>query len=188
MSKKLLVFLATFVFFLGADQGLKEWVLRNIPYPPRRGDELVIIPDFFSITHAKNPGAAFSMFDDFQGRMVVFGVFTVIAVVGLVWGYRQIREDDYLQASAIGLILSGALGNAIDRVRFQLVTDMIKTYAGFEPLKTWCIDAFGTNVWPIWNIADAAILVGVVLFALQYLFERDKQPVGFDAGRAPDPL
>jgi signal peptidase II len=186
MSQKYSIAALSFFVFLAIDQVTKEWVLRNIPYPPRAGDEIKLIPDFLSITHAKNPGAAFSMFDDFAGRMVVFGVFTVIAVVGLAWGLKTVRDDDRMQAFAIGLILSGAIGNAIDRIRFQMVTDMVKVYAGFEPLRTWCLENFKTYVYPIWNVADAAILVGVALFGLQYLFERDKPLVGVDTGRAPD--
>lgn len=173
---------------LAADQLSKEWVIRNIPYPVRAGDEVEIIPKFLSITHARNPGAAFSMMNDFHYRMYVFAMFSVIAVVGLGWGLWQLRNDDRLQAAAIGLIMSGALGNAIDRVRFQMVTDMVKVYGGFEPAHTWLINTFHTDVYPIWNIADACILVGVGLFALQYFFEKDKETVGLDAGRAPDPL
>lgn len=188
MTPKYSIAALSFWFFLALDQMSKTWVLDNIPYPPRRTDELTLIPNFLSITHAKNPGAAFSMFDDFGGRMVVFAVFTVVAVIGLGWGLKQLRNDDRLQAAAIGLILSGAVGNAIDRVRFQMVTDMVKVYAGWEPAKTWCIEKFGTYVYPIWNIADAAILVGVALFGLQYFFERDKAAVEIDTGRAPDPL
>lgn len=172
-----------------ADQLTKWWVMTNIPYPVRSGDELVIIPKFLSITHARNPGAAFSMMNDFEYRMYVFAAFSLIAVAGLGWGLWQLRNDDRLQAAAIGLIMSGALGNAIDRVRFQEVTDMVKVYGGFEPVHSWLINSrFHTDVYPIWNVADACILVGVGLFALQYFFEKDNEPVGIDTGRAPDPL
>lgn len=189
MAPKLSTLLVSFIALVGLDQATKEWTIAHIPYPARGSDEVVLIPNLLSLTHARNDGAAFSMMENFEYRMVVFAIFTVIALVGLVWGYRQLRDDDRLQAAAIGLILAGAVGNAIDRVRFQMVTDMVKMYAGFEPAKSWLIQHAGTYIWPIWNVADACILVGVVLFGLQYFFEKEPAaPSADDVGRAPDPL
>ena len=186
MSIKMRTFLLTFVLTLVADLGLKEWVLHAIPYPTPRTGEITLIPDLFSLVHAKNPGAAFSAMRDFEGRMYVFAVFTVIAVVALGWAMRALRPEEKVQPLAIGLMLAGVLGNACDRLRFQEVTDMFKLYAGFEPLRSWTMERFGTNIWPIFNIADVVLLVGVGIFILRYLFERDSTTAEVDPGQAPD--
>jgi lipoprotein signal peptidase len=72
------------------------------------------------------------------------------------------------------MILAGAVGNGIDRARLGYVTDFVKVYAGEEPLRTWFIESrAGTNVWPIFNVADSLLLVGVALFGLYWLLLRD---------------
>lgn len=167
------VFAATVLGLLALDQYTKWWVVQHIR-PYKSIDDVVVIANWISIAHAKNKGAAFSALDDFEYRLHVFGFFTVVAVVVLIQGYRQLRADDRFQAAAMGLILSGAVGNAIDRALFGQVTDMVKVYAGVEPLKSWFIEQVGTNVWPIFNVADSCIVVGVSLFALGYLFEKDR--------------
>jgi signal peptidase II len=73
----------------------------------------------------------------------------------------------------LGMILAGALGNGIDRLRLGYVVDFFKAYAGEEPLRSWFIDRWGTNVWPIFNVADSMLLVGVALFALRFLTQRE---------------
>lgn len=77
MSAKARWFWVTFLVWLVVDQATKIWVYLNIEY---RVGEIEIIPGFFSIVHAQNPGAAFSMLRDFEYRHVVFLGFTVIAV------------------------------------------------------------------------------------------------------------
>lgn len=173
LAPKSQVFYVAILATLALDQLTKWWTVQNIR-PYKAVDDVVVIANWFSIAHAKNKGAAFSALDDFEYRLHVFGFFTIVAVVVLVQGFRQLRADDRFQALAMGLILSGALGNAIDRALFGQVTDMFKVYAGSEPLKSWFISNVGTNVWPIFNVADSCIVVGVSMFALGYLFEKDR--------------
>ncbi len=73
----------------------------------------------------------------------------------------------------IGLLLSGAFGNAIDRIRLGHVTDFVKCYTDYPPLRDWLIERVGTAVYPIWNVADASLLVGVAIFLLHGLFFAD---------------
>ncbi|GDX80633.1 lipoprotein signal peptidase [Deltaproteobacteria bacterium] len=174
MTPKMLVFAPTAIVLLALDQATKWWVRGHIAL---RGD-LPVIPNFLSISHAKNKGAAFSALDDFEYRLWVFYAFTAVAVYVLVQGFRQLRSDDRLQAFAMGSILSGAVGNFIDRVTAGEVTDMIKVFAGSEPLRGWAIAHIGTNVYPIFNVADAAIVVGVGLFAVSYFLEKEPAPEG----------
>lgn len=183
MTPKTLPFVLTTVLFLAADQASKVWVRANLAIR----EEIPVIPDFLSITHARNKGAALSMLDDFEYRLQVFYLFTAVAVFVIVSGWKQLPSTDRLQAAAMGFILSGALGNFIDRVWMGEVTDMVKVYAGFEPLRSWTVEHFRTNVYPIWNIADAGIVIGVALFALAYLMGWDKAPAPSADGPGGDP-
>lgn len=171
MSPKAVVFALSAGLMLAADQASKAWVRANLAVHEDR----VIIPNYLSISHAKNKGAAFSALDNFEYRYWVFYAFTAVAVVVLVQGFRQLRDDDRFQATAMGCILAGAIGNFIDRVTMGEVTDMVKVYAGTEPLRSWLIQhaPWGSNIYPIWNIADAAIVIGVGMFALTYFFEKN---------------
>ena len=138
-------------------------------------DEIPVIPGFFSIVHAQNPGAAMGMLSTYEYRYVVFLVFTVIAVVVIVDMWRKLHPTDRFTAFILGLILSGAVGNGIDRVHKQTVTDFLRVYTEVPSLKMWLIETFGTNEWPSFNVADSALVVGVALFFVQYLFfEGDK--------------
>jgi len=174
MTPKLQVLLATLGFTLGLDQATKIWAQSAFEAPPHK---MVFIPDWIEFIHAENPGAAFSAFADMgqAARMSVFAVFTVIAIGALVQMFRQLEKNDRLGAASVGLILSGALGNGIDRLYKQTVTDFVKVFWGPSgSTRDWLYEHFDTNVWPIWNVADAAILIGVALFILQYTFQGDK--------------
>lgn len=183
MSPKAKVFLITTSAVVALDQLTKYWVRANIR-PYSAADEVSIIPNWFSISHAINKGAAFSALADFEYRLAVFFTFTAIAVVVIGVGYRMLATDDRLVSAALGTLLAGALGNFIDRAMFGQVTDMLKVYAGTEPAKSWFISHFGMSVWPIFNIADTAIWVGVIGFLLAHLFVKDR-PAGSPTDDGP---
>ena len=109
-----------------------------------------------------------------EGALPLFLVFTVIAVVVILDLVRRQPADLLMIPLSLGMILAGAVGNGIDRARLGYVTDFVKVYAGEEPLRTWFIESrFGTNVWPIFNVADSLLLVGVAVFGLYWLLLRD---------------
>lgn len=167
MSRKSIVFWSCFVFFLILDQATKIWIFTNLEY---RVDEITLIPGFLSFVHAQNPGAAFGILTDFEYRHYVFLVITLIAL-GAIWSmYKETEKDDGLLACALGLIMSGAVGNAIDRVHKQTVTDFVRVYIDEPGAKKWLIDMFGTNEWPAFNVADAALLIGVGIFFIHATF------------------
>jgi signal peptidase II len=139
-------------------------------------EQVDVIPDWLAFIHARNPGAAFSMLADSEYRMYFFAVFTVVTVVALVLAWRSAEPDDRWTGLAIGLFLTGALGNAIDRLIFHEVTDFVKVYAGTGPLREYAIQHWGTNVYPIWNVADAAIVVAVPFYLLATVFKKDAPP------------
>lgn len=175
MHRRDLVCLLAFVIGLIADQASKAWIVANIEL--HRG-KIDIIPGFLSLVHAQNPGAAMGMLADFEYRQYVFGVFTVIAFAVLADLFRRLPKNDAFMAGTLGLIVSGAAGNAIDRIRQQYVTDFIRVYTEHPQLKPWLIQTVGDNEWPSFNIADSALVVGVTLFLIHYLFldENDPEP------------
>ncbi len=130
MAPKLPVFLGTASLFLTLDQWTKWWVRANLIEGGR--DTISVLPNFLAITHVSNTGAAFSFLSDFEYRLYVFYAFTALALYVIVESYRQLVRTDRAQAFALGAILSGAVGNCIDRLMAGKVTDMVKVYAGAE--------------------------------------------------------
>lgn len=125
---------------LGLDQLSKALVVENLV----RGESW---PDdgFFRITHAWNTGTAFSLFQD-QSSILTFVSFG--AVIALYFVYRSVDSPTLWVRMAFGLLLGGAFGNLIDRIRLGHVTDFVDI-----------------GPWPIFNVADSSIVVGIfVLF------------------------
>lgn len=176
-APKNLAFLGVALAGFAADQVTKWWVVQNIEL--HRG-EIQIIDGWLSFVHERNEGAAFSSFEGWFGLFVVF---TIIAIGVLAQMQYSLRRDAVFMGGTLGLILSGALGNFADRLRFRYVVDFVKCYTDHPDLKAWAYDTFGTATYPIWNVADAAILVGVVLFLLYSTFNADEEP---EEGAAAD--
>lgn len=120
---------------------------------------LTIIPNFFSLTHVENTGAAFSLFANWPARiriplLVGFSVAAMLIVGYLLW--QAARQSTRLSL-ALALILGGAAGNLYDRLVRGRVTDFLHVYVG-------------AHCWPDFNLADSAICCGAVLLALDLLF------------------
>lgn len=165
LNRRNVVFAVTTVLGLVADLASKFWIEANVAYATQ---EIPVIPGLLSIVHAQNPGAAFGALGEFAGRHVVFGVFTVIALFVVADMFRKLPRTDWYSSLALGLILSGALGNAVDRIRQGHVTDFIRVYSDNPSIKDWLIRNFGTYEWPSFNIADSTLVVGVLLFMLHW--------------------
>ena len=179
MTFRTWLFVVLTVTMVVLDQ-LSKWLV--VQYITYRQEEIVLIPGFMSLVHTRNSGAAFGMLGDFEYRMYVFAAFTLVAVVVLVHMAWQLPKDDRFQTVALALISSGAVGNAIDRVRQQYVTDFVLNYVEKPAaLKAWLIDTVGTNEWPAYNIADSGIVVGLGMFVVYYLF------LARDEAVAPEP-
>ena len=147
--------------------------------------EIPLIDGFMSFIHTQNPGAAMGMFNNYEYRLLVFYVFTVVAVGVLLNMYRQLADNDRFQSATIALILSGAIGNFIDRLHKSTVTDFVRWYTDNPKWVEWLHSKGLPAEYPTWNIADAAIVMGVVMYLLHYLFfERDKE-TGENAGTNP---
>jgi signal peptidase II len=173
-----LVFVLVFLLTAGFDQGTKEWAL-SLPVPAGcdvpadlvahtcHGIPQSVIDGYWDWELAMNTGAAFSSLDFGDATQILLALFAVIAVCGIGFYAYRLRADQRLERVALGLLAGGALGNLIDRIRHGGVTDFIR----------WRI---GEHRWPIFNLADAALLVGVGLLlvasALAPRRARDRAP------------
>jgi signal peptidase II len=141
-----------------------------------------LIPGVLQIVHSQNTGAAFGIGTEFKYRMLVFYVFTGFAV-WVLWGlYKELEPNDRLGAWIVGLIAAGAVGNLIDRIHKQSVTDFVRVHWGPD---SWLTGLMGSPEWPSFNVADMAIVGGVGLFVIQYLFYEDRQGDNEEADEEP---
>lgn len=136
---------------IGIDQLTKKLVVDNMEL----GESIQVIENFLYITSHRNPGAAWGIL---AGQMWFFYIVTIVVIVGLVVYIQKMAKQHVLLGTALALMLGGAIGNFIDRVLHQEVVDFVHTYI------------FGYN-FPIFNVADSALTVGVVLLIIFMLFE-----------------
>jgi len=145
---------------LGADQGSKYWIVNVLDLPDLR--QVVLLP-VLNLTWVRNPGVTFGLLNGLGSwsHFVLAGIaLLVVAALGL-W---LRRADNALAAIAIGAIAGGAVGNVIDRLRYGAVVDFIHAHIG-----DWS--------WYVFNVADAAIVCGVVALILESQFKRrPRQP------------
>lgn len=184
LNRRNLVFAILTVLGVIADQVTKAWVVANVAL---YREEIELIPGFLSIVHAQNTGAAMSLLRDFEYRYVVFAIFTVVAIAVIADMFRKLPRSDWFMSGVLGLILSGALGNAIDRVRQQYVTDFIRVYTDQPSVRDWLIGTFGTAEWPTFNVADISLVVGVILFALHHVIVGERPQQAPEEAPAADP-
>jgi signal peptidase II len=151
MRRRLLTLAA---IVIGLDLVSKQVMLALIFDPPRRID---VLP-FLNFAPVWNPGISFGMLAD--GGDVLRYLLTVLALAVAGWLIWKAPQFQRLERLGAGLIAGGAIGNAIDRLRFGKVVDFIDVY-----VQTWH--------WPAFNIADAAITIGAGLWICSILVERE---------------
>ena len=133
--------------------GFFEWISSA---PPRLPFTSIEILPFFNIVMVWNQGISFGMFTNSSvyGPWLLSGLSVLISIVFAIWLYRSTSR---LQSFAIVIVIAGALGNVIDRLRFGAVIDFLDVHA------------YGYH-WPAFNIADSAICIGVFLLIIQSFF------------------
>ena len=139
------------------DQITKILILKNLPLY----HSITIIPGFFNITHIHNPGGAF-VFMAHQNsslRNFLFLFLASFAVCFIFYFYKNTYRTHPFLASGFALILGGAIGNLIDRIRFGKVVDFLDFYVR-------------NHHWPAFNVADSAITVGITIFIFHLLFKK----------------
>ncbi len=151
----LIIALVAVVIF--AADFITKWLVQTRMTP---GESISVIPHVFSITYIRNAGAAFGIL---QRQTVLFVVITCIVILLILTYGRRVARGWPAMSIALGLQLGGALGNLLDRLMYGRVIDFIDIH-----------------VWPfVFNIADSAIVVGGILFAVLVL----RQPAGEEVER-----
>ncbi|MBO1307295.1 signal peptidase II [Enterococcus sp. 669A] len=150
----LAVYLILSAVIIGADQWLKLWIVGNF----NLGDMQEVIPKVLSLTYIHNTGGAFSLL---EGQRVFFIIITIAAVVAGIYYLSKHLHDSKWLTIGLSLFLAGAVGNFIDRLRLGYVVDMFQ------------LDFIN---FPIFNIADMALVIGVAMIFIYILLdERDKK-------------
>src|SRR4030095_8192779 len=147
---------------LSADQLTKFWVDRRIAL----GEQIPVITGLFELVHYRNPGAAFSLFADWHSpnRGYFFFAMSILAAIFLAYYLFKTPLEEKRTLVSLGMILSGALGNLIDRVFRGTVVDFL-LFHWYD--KAISFEIFGRFhrvelVWPAFNVADSAITLGVL--------------------------
>jgi signal peptidase II len=144
------------ILVVALDQTTKWWILEHVMRPPR----VIELTGFFNLVMGWNRGVSFGLFNTSSpyNAWVLSAIALVIVTAMAVW-LRRARSP--FLATAIGLVIGGALGNVVDRLRFGAVFDFLDLHAaGYH--------------WPAFNVADSAITVGAVMLVVDSLFARPK--------------
>lgn len=154
MRKREIVFSVIAVAVVLLDQATKAWIASTMMLH----ESFPVICGFFNITYVRNPGAAFGFLAGASPmfRSVFFLTVTVAAILLILHYFRTSRIEESLQVSALALIMAGAVGNLIDRMRFGEVVDFLDIY-------------IGSHHWPAFNVADSAISVGAAILVVTLL-------------------
>lgn len=147
-GRKLATMFGYAAIVLMLDQLLKHWVTTHMQL---HHPSIPLVPGYFALTYTQNFGSAWSML--WGQTWLLIGIATAVAVGIIVYAVR-LEERTWLQMAGLGFLLGGALGNLADRSRLGYVVDMFDLQNG------------GRNIFPIFNVADMCIDVGVGLLLL----------------------
>ena len=143
------------------------------------GQMIPVFGDFFRFTFVENPGMAFG-YDPGSSFKLIISVFSLVASIGLIFYLYVIRDKSWSLKIAIALILGGAIGNLIDRTFYGVFFDYSPLFYGkvvdFFDVDFFDFTLFGRSYdrWPVFNIADAAVTIGVVILLLFYKKHQDE--------------
>ncbi|WP_163970731.1 signal peptidase II [Oceanobacillus halotolerans] len=146
------------VIIIGIDQLTKWLIVKSMDL----GEQITIIDHFLYITSHRNRGAAWGIL---QGQMEFFYVITIIVVIGIVYYMQKYAKESKLLAISLSFMLGGAIGNFIDRLFRQEVVDFVDVM-------------IFTYDYPIFNVADAALVIGVILVLIITFLDEKKQRKG----------
>ncbi|MBP5200455.1 MAG: signal peptidase II [Schwartzia sp.] len=145
--------LAIIFFIVSADQAVKLLIASSM----KMGESIPVLPGIFHITYIENPGAAFGLF---ANQRTIFIAAALLVIAAACFAYRRLMNESRTVRWGVALLLGGAAGNLIDRVRLGRV-----------------IDFLDFRVWPVFNIADIGICIGVALlmFTLACDMKKEKE-------------
>lgn len=170
MSNRYLhLFLASNILII-LDQYSKMLVNKHIP----KHSYILVIENFFAITHIRNPGVAFGLFADgpSEYKTYLFIGFSLIAIIAILIFFHQTPQENKMVRVALILIFSGAIGNLIDRILYHEVIDFLDFF-------------YGDYHWPAFNVADSCITIGVLLMFVD-LIHSGKIPQAEDSSDTPE--
>jgi signal peptidase II len=153
-KKDIIFLLALTLMFVFMDQITKYYIVNNVS----ANEPIVILENFSQITYVLNRGAAFGFLSDKAEKIrhPFFVTISFIAIALIIYIFFTLKKEDVLAGYSLCLILSGAIGNLIDRIRIRAVVDFIDIH-------------YYNYHWPAFNIADALITVGVFLMAIDVI-------------------
>jgi signal peptidase II len=136
---------------------LDQWTKYMVKTTMTIGERITVIPGFFTVTSHRNEGAAWGILD---GNMTFFYFITIFAIGLFLYLLKDMDfKDKPFYSIGITLMFAGAIGNFIDRLAFQQVTDFID------------VDLWSYTTFPTFNIADSSLVIGVIAFAIDILLE-----------------
>jgi signal peptidase II len=121
-----------------------------------------VVGDFWKWRLSMNPGSAFGLFSSQTGARVFLSLVGIAAVIGMVVMVRKARPDQKVLHWALALVAGGAIGNLIDRIYYGVVTDFV----------LW---QYGGHEWPVFNVADVVLVVGVGLMFIDIQKENKRE-------------
>ncbi len=158
------------------------------------GQMIPVAGSFFRITFVENPGMAFG-YDPGLNFKLIISIFSLIASIGLIFYLYVIRNRSWSLRIAIAMILGGAVGNLIDRMFYGLIYGYASVFYGrvvdFFDVDFFDFTLFGRSYdrWPVFNVADAAVTIGVLMLLIFYKkhqeqdeFDKDIKLVGSPSG------
>jgi signal peptidase II len=156
IERKYLILAVVAALLVAVDQLTKLYIHTNFEL----GEFITVIPGYFNITYVRNPGAAFGIFRESLGafRSIFFLAMPPIAMITILAILRGVANNDRVQILALSAIFGGAIGNYLDRLRFEYVIDFLDFHLQNK------------YSWPAFNIADSAIVCGVIV--LLFLMRR----------------
>ena len=129
------------------DRLTKMWAVSALA----NGSDIVIIKEFFQLSYLENRGAAFGIF---QNKLIFLGGFTALLIIAMIIALLKYRKTSKLLAISLAIIISGAIGNWIDRLYYNYVVDFISVHYK------------GVYSFPVFNVADVLVCIGTFFLAI----------------------
>ena len=160
MKKNIIIFILGAIIVIVLDQITKAAIVGKFFLHESR----TVIDGLFNIVYVMNPGAAFGFLANMSGtfRSCFFTGITAVVILLIIYYIIKSKPQNMLMVVSLTLILGGAVGNLIDRLRFGAVVDFLDVY-------------IGTAHWPAFNVADSAISLGAMLMIWGMITQRKKE-------------
>ena len=163
LERKWQVFIIVGVVNIVADQLTKWWARASLPVDERGyGIAVPVFENFWDWRLSFNKGSAFGLFHGIGGARVFLTLIGIAALVAVFFMVKNARKDQLRLVNGLALVAGGAVGNLIDRIAFGKVTDFV----------VW---KYYEKEWPTFNVADVALVIGVILMLLDMQSEKKRE-------------